>query len=432
MNPLGLFKKHKLLIFFVAALLFRLSLLFYDYSFDVNNHILWAKDLHERGFTNFYTTRSSEVFATPYPNYPPFSLFVFYLLYPIQSLLKNIIWYLNVTFSFFPSQLVFFVESRAFLAGIMKLPGLFADLGVAWVSLLLTRKFFPKNLGIQKLVILLVLFNPVYFFTSALWGQIDSIPIFFTLLAFYLLLERKQVITGGIIFAVGLLIKPTTLVYLPFFLLVLGKKYGLSRLLKTVVISTVFFWLAFLPFTHFIANPLYPYHTYLEKIIAAQSLPYITNGAFNLWAIVGGFIGIKDTAPFLFGISYRWFGYSLTGIVYLLLLLRMWKLKKFYFYVLFLGSFAAFMFLTKMHERYTLLFLTFAIVSYLFDRKLLPWVIVLSLTSFLNIYHSWSVPKIGFIMSIQYNPLYSFFISLLNLTIFFVLLGKFMTSKKTV
>jgi len=146
--------------------------------------------------------------------------------------------------------------------------------------------------------------------------------------------------------------------------------------------------------------------------------------------MVGGFIGIKDTAPFLLGVSYRWYGYLLTGIIYLLLLLRLWKFKKFYFYVLFLGSFASFMFLTKMHERYTLLFLTFAIASYLLDRKLLPWVIVLSLTSFLNVYHSWSVPKIGFIMNIQYNPLYSFFISLLNLIIFFILLGKFLASKK--
>src|SRR3989338_9814267 len=108
--------KHSLLSFFVLGLLLRFSLLFIDYSWDINNHIVWAKDLWQRGFSGFYETPSSEVYATIYPNYPHLSLFIFYLVYPLQSFIYSIAWWLNLTIPLFPSKLIFFIQSRAFLA----------------------------------------------------------------------------------------------------------------------------------------------------------------------------------------------------------------------------------------------------------------------------------------------------------------------------
>ncbi len=48
------FEKNSFLILIVFAIILRLILLFSDYAFDVNNHIVWAKDLYSRGFNNFF------------------------------------------------------------------------------------------------------------------------------------------------------------------------------------------------------------------------------------------------------------------------------------------------------------------------------------------------------------------------------------------
>src|SRR3989344_5078099 len=111
---MGFLKKYSLCWVFLLGLILRLSLLFVDYSWDVNNHITWAKDLWSRGFIGFYDTRSSEVFATPFPNYPPLSFLMFYLIYPLQSLLFRFLWFFNITIPLFPSKLIFFIQERAF------------------------------------------------------------------------------------------------------------------------------------------------------------------------------------------------------------------------------------------------------------------------------------------------------------------------------
>src|SRR4030067_3694223 len=156
---MGFLKKYSLCWVFLLGLILRLSLLFVDYSWDVNNHIVWAKDLWQRGFGGFFDKQSSEVFATVYPNYPPLSLWLFYLIYPLQGLIFKIAWWLNLTIPPFPSNLVFFIQEKVFLAGLMKLPAIFADLGIAYLSFLFVKKFKTDNRLTDKLITVLILFN---------------------------------------------------------------------------------------------------------------------------------------------------------------------------------------------------------------------------------------------------------------------------------
>ncbi len=96
-----------------------------------------------------------------------------------------------------------------------------------------------------------------------------------------------------------------------------------------------------------------------------------------------------------------------------------------FFYATFLVSFACFLFLTKMHERYSLLPLPFLLLVCLNNKKLLKWFIVLSLISYLNLYHSWPVPNFVLLMN-AFSIIYlSNFISLINFLIFFYLLLQF-------
>ena len=425
-------KKHPLFWLIISGLLLRLTLLFIDYSWDVNNHIAWAKDLHNRGFQGFYETQSSEVYATLYPNYPPLSLFIFYLVYPLQSFIYSIAWWLNLAIPLFPSKLIFFIKDRAFLAGLMKLPAIFTDLAIAWLSYLIAKKILLKNKRVQMLIPSLILFNPAFFFNSGLWGQIDSIPIFFALGSFYLLLFTRRFIASGIFMTFALLVKPTALIYLPIYIALLFMKFGLKNFLKTFIAVNLIFWFAFLPFYKSGNNLLsFPYNIYLEKILSTQSLPYVTNGAFNFWVLVTWFNGIKDTSTFILGLSYRVWGYLIVGIFTLFILIcskqRSRLSRDDVFYSIFLLAFAAFLFLTKMHERYSLLPLAFLLIAAIKKQKLLKWFSILSLVSFLNHYHSWPVPKIEILVKVIFNPLVVVILSLLNVILFLYLLSKHMS-----
>ena len=442
-------KSSKILFFvFIFGFLLRLGLMFLDFSWDVNNHISWVQDLWRHGPAGFYETRSGEVFATPYPNYPPISIIFFSIFYPIQSFLFKIVWWLNTSIPAFPSKIVLFVESRGFLAGMLKWPAIFADLGLAYLVYRFAQKLKAKN---PLIFPALILFNPAFFYNSALWGQIDVIPIFLVLASVYLFLYGEKYLPphqlyilfqratrsmhnwcGGVLSAVlfllSILVKPTTLVWLPIYSAFFIKKFGLKKSLQTLVVSLIIFWLVFLPFLTPTSKSLVwgPVTTFADKILTKQSLPFVTNGAFNFWVLITHFKGIKDTAPFLFGISYQMWGIILTGVTYLYLIFRFLKIKitaQSVFYSFFLTYLVSFLFLTKMHERYTMLPLVFILLASIKERRLSKWFWILSILSFLNLYHSWPVPMIAWFHNFLKLSAVHYTLAALNLFVFFYLLS---------
>lgn len=100
--------KHKLAFLFLLGLLVRLLLIFYDYSWDVNNHMVWAKDLLNRGSSGFYETQSSNVFAYLFPNYPPFAIFIFATMSLLQPFIHSIYCFSIFIFLCFPQILFSF------------------------------------------------------------------------------------------------------------------------------------------------------------------------------------------------------------------------------------------------------------------------------------------------------------------------------------
>ena len=408
-NVLMLFgKKNVLILLFILGLLIRLSIIFYDFAFDVNNHIIWAEDLWSRGFAGFYETRSSMMFGTAYPNYPPLVNFLFYLMYPVQKIVYSLFWWLNISIPAFPSKIIYLIESRTFQAAIFKLPAIFTDLATAYLIYLYGKRLVPKNSQTTLTVVSLVLLNPAFFFNSALWGQIDIIPIFFVMLSFYFGLFTKRNIASSLLFLFSILIKPTTLVFLPVYLVLYFQKYGLKKSIFALITATIFFIASFMPFYKEGNLLLFPFKTYFTNILQAQSLPFVTNGAFNFWGVITQFKGIKDTSPFIFGISYRLWGGLIVGIIIFYIYYVLSKKKdKFLIpvYSSFLLAFASFLFLTKMHERYLMLPLSFLLLTIIKDRKYLKWFLLLSLLSFINLYHSWAVPKVGIIYSAIDSPL---------------------------
>lgn len=418
-------KKHLLFFLFLLGLIVRLSIIFYDYSWDVNNHMVWAKDFLMRGPQNFYETQSSNVFATLTPNYPPLAIFIFAVMNLLNPLIHSTYWWLNLNISFIPSNMIFFLEKLVFLAALMKVPAILADLGIAYLVLFFAKKIIPKNKKSQIIAASFILFNPAFIYNSALWGQIDSIPIFFVMLSVYFLLYTKRNTISTILFTLALLIKPTALIFLPVYIIIFIKKFGIKKSIINLFIANIIFCLFFLPFT------LSPYETYLNKILAAQSLPFVTNGAYNFWVLITGFKGIKDVTPFLLGIPYRYFSYLIVGLINVFVILHLIKSKRIaedFFITLFIGAFAAFLFLTKMHERYSMLPLVFLLLFSLKNTKFNSWFILLSIISFINHYRNWAVPRIEPVMNIIEGMPFAYIISAINVLIFFYLFWFFFLS----
>jgi len=387
--------------------------------------MVWAKDFLTRGPQNFYETQSSNVFATLTPNYPPLAVFIFVVMRLINPLIHNIYWWLNLNIPLIPSGLIFFLEKLVFLAALMKVPAILADLGIAFLIFLFAKKIIPKDKKNQNIAISLILFNPAFIFNSALWGQIDSIPIFFVMLSAYYLLYTKRDIVSSILFTLALLVKPTALIFLPVYIILFIQKFGIKKSIINLFITNIIFCLFFLPFT------FSPYKTYLNKILAAQSLPYVTNGALNFWVLIAGFRGIKDVAPFLLNIPYRYFGYFIVGLINIFIILCLIKSKKItedFFMALFVASFASFLFLTKMHERYSLLPLVFLLVYSFKKTKFTGWFIILSIISFINHYRNWAVPRIEPVTKIIEGIPFAYIISTINVLIFFYLFRSFFLS----
>ncbi len=432
MVRMGFIKKHPLFFIFFSALLIRLSLLYLDYSWDVNNHMVWARDFWNRGTPGLYETISSNVFAYLYPNYPPLAIYLFALVYPLQGILHGIAWWINLTLPFFPSKLIFFMETQTFLAGLFKLPAIIGDLGLAGLVYLFAKRIVPKNKNLQKISFLFILFNPVFIFNSALWGQIDVLPVFFVLLALYSVLYRKNYFLPAFWLLVSLLIKPTMIIVLPLFIFLYVKKYGIKKSLISLSVCNALFWISFIPFYRTGNVLLFPYQTYFDGVLMAQSLPYVTNGAYNFWKLFPWLDGVKDTALFL-GLTYRIWGYIIAGALHVVIIRRVLKLKNTnaMWTGFFLSGMATVLFLTKMPERYTLLPLVFLLIASFKNPRLLKWFVILSIISFLNHYHSWAVLKIDFLFNFLDKPVGYISLSLIHVAAFGYFLKKFLKNTLT-
>ncbi|QQS44374.1 hypothetical protein IPM65_02120 [Candidatus Roizmanbacteria bacterium] len=386
--------------FFVIILLgifIRLSIMFVDFSFDVLNHISWAKDVWNRGLYAFYETRSIDVYGTEYPNYPPLAIGLFAPFYPLYQWLFGTFWQLNLTVPAFPSVVVIFMERLHFQAGLMKIPAILSDFGLAWILAQITEKLYPKRKHLKVLVMSLILLHPTFFYNSAFFGQIDSIPLFLMALAVYFSFFVKKPYWSFVILTAAVLVKPTVFVFLPVFMISFFSRYGLKTTLKGAVISILLFWLAFQPMAQKPGDPLYPFILYKEGILDTQSIGAVTNAAYNAWALYPPLFFVPAETSLIGSITYGTVGTIIAGGFILALSVLYWKNrsgKLSLFIALSLCAFASFLFLTKMHERYLILILPFLLVPAVKYRSIMYAWGILSLISFLNLYKSWSVPKV--------------------------------------
>lgn len=388
-------------ILLLLGFILRLVLSVQIYSGDVNNHIAWGKDGKEFGFQGIYEREFFSRYGTLAPTYPPIPIFLFNWFFELYDWTYKVSWDLNLKYGLFPSNFIFFLEDQDTLPAFLKIPAILADLGIAYLVFLFAGKL-TKNKRLPLVLSFLVLFNPAFFYNSAYWGQIEAVPLFFVLSSFYLLLFSKRHILSAVLFSLALLTKQTSIVFSPIYAVVFFYKYGFKESAKGFLVSLSTFWFLFLPFFKEGSLLAFPFSTYLNKIQTGSGSDFVTDHAFNFWGLVSGLGKISDSEAFWLGLPYKLWGYAFFGVLLSVILYYLYKSKFAANKVIFAAAlipFAAFLFLTRMHERYLEQALPFLLLVGVEKRSVFWIFIIVSVFHLANLYHNWWAPRIDILVN---------------------------------
>ncbi len=345
------------------------------FEIDTGTFQAWSIRLADRGPWHFY---AKDYFSDYAPGY-------LYVLFIIGKL--------NAQFEF----------SKHTFEFIFKLPSIFADVGIAY----LIYAFLERQPGKIRLgAAAIYLFFPPALLMGAIWGQVDSLSVFFLMLSIYWI-SRDKPVEGAVAYVVGFIIKPQIIAALPFLAFWIMRRYppewakpGGALIppvwLKTAAAGFGVLLLLILPFF-----PDHPWD-FVDQLKRAADVENYRVGSFwayNFWGIQGFFKPDNvDTcmksascggAEFL-GIEYRYWGIALFAVNTVLIIYIMRKAEG--DWALALGTalclLAFYMFLTRMHERYMFPALVPFLAACILARNPTLWAmfIVLGVMQFLNLY----------------------------------------------
>jgi Gpi18-like mannosyltransferase len=434
-----LLKKYKpLTILLVLGFLLRIVLSIQIYSGDVNNHISWGRDIVENGTRGIYEREFAIRYGTMTPTYPPIPLFFFTPPYYLYDATYKVSWMLNLKYPIFPSNLIFFLEDQDTLPAYLKTPAIFADLFLAVVIYAFVKRILKDKEKLALVFSALVIFNPAFIYSSAYWGQIESTPLVFLMLSFYLLLFSKRAYLSAVFLTLAFLTKQTSIIFAPIFSIVYLRQFGFRKSVNGFLISLAVFFVAFLPFYKSGNILTFPYLTYWNKIQTGSGSDYVTDHAFNTWALLTGLGKISDKTQFI-ALSYRVWGYLMFSGLLLITLPKLIIEKIDKKSVLMAGvivSMGAFLLLTRMHSRYITQALPFILLLAAYGlksgkKKLLYLYIFVSAFLFINMYHNWWAPRIDVLVTVVSNMLFINSMIVLLIAAFIVLIYKYFRKEYT-
>ena len=377
------------LVFFLSILV-RVALIpLPGFKADIAYWKWWGMSAATDGF-------SGPLVNTAY-NYPSFYIYILKATSHLYELLAGYNFKLNPQDSFFWS------DTNILYLFLIKFPYILADLGIGYLIYKIVKNVIARNPAKPEtkqsrwglIATALYLFNPMVIYNSSIWGQTDSIGTLFILLSFYGLIIGKFWMMP-VFAALALFMKTQTVVFIPLlFLIQIGHLGGgLSKIIKSFWIFTATVIVINLPF---LATKT------MERVFdimytSQLYFPYVSMNAYNLWWIFFG----KASSSFLDQnliaglITYKTAGVLLFGTTYVFAVTLIIKAKTQYLASLqafVLVSFAFFLLLTQMHERYLFPMFGFfpILLGLIFSQKKLFIIhftlyILLSLTTLLNLH----------------------------------------------
>ena len=223
---------------------------------DISCFYNWSLRAYDRGLAGFY---AEDFFV----DYPPGYIYISYLMGAVLR-------YLNCDF-LSPACLI-----------VLKFPAMLCDMmtGILVYRVANGKDHWKRGLLFSALFLL----NPAIMQNSSVWGQVDSV---YTLAVFImcLYLYQKKMVPAYFAYAVGVLIKPQTLIFTPLLLWgiyenVFAEGLHGKKILKNLLGglgAICFMALACLPFG-------------IEKIFnlyfdTMGSYPYVSVNAYNFWGM---------------------------------------------------------------------------------------------------------------------------------------------------
>lgn len=398
----------------LSALFFRLILSFGPYHPDLGNHLDWGIKFWQLGPKNFYENLFWQV---SWANQPPGTIYLFAFIRKIYEGIFAIFWWLNLKIPLFPSFIIPILEKRLYVC-LIKLPAILADLGIAFLIYRFVEEL--KGQKAAKLAAAIFLFNPASWYISAVWGQTDSIINFLVLWSVYLF-WRKKSLPSVFVYFLSLYFKGSLIIFLPVILILLLKAKDLWwKKLLAIGGSLIFLSYLSFPFVKWMTPIPWIYHLYQDRIFGHQG-NMLTANAFNFWALIFGIDFTKNDFGLFLGLTFRKWGqwlFVLSSLPVCFYLLKKKLNITLVFWSFAIISFSSFLFLTNMHERYLYPIFPYITILMFIVSKFNLFYLLISFNFFLNLYHLWYIPDI-LNFRLIYTPITIRFFSLFNLFLIF-------------
>lgn len=322
-----------------AALLLRLLFAFFSDGFgsDIACFAAWADRIFQVGPGGFY---SPDVFT----DYPPGLMYVLYLVGAARSAFA----------------IPYYSGMHLLL---LKLPAILCDLACGYLIYREADRRFEKTTAL--FLCLTYLLNPAVILNSSVWGQVDSVfTLMVVLMCLYLM--KGKLFPAYIVFGIGILLKPQTLVFTPVLLVGIADHVFLKNFSLRKLFSNLFQGLVVILGMVLLCMPFG-----LEKVLVQYtdtlgSYPYAAVNAYNFW----GFFGlnwVSQENTFL-SVSYQSWGTLVILLIVAVTFFVGLRKKDETKYPL-LGAFiilTMFVFSVRMHERYMYPGLVLLLFAYLY------------------------------------------------------------------
>ncbi len=381
---------------------------------DILVHYEWSKRLYEEGLKGSYFY---EGWIYSFPTQPPLMMLLFWLsqwLYEHRyflALIHNVV-------RFPPASLIIWLAENGEIF-FTKFWAILADLLSSLLVYLLLLRITKK----QKLAILglaAFLFNPISIFISSIWGQNGILAAFLAVLSFFVFRFKWGLFFSPLLLSAGVLIKPTALVLVPFYLIFLAREFlncpkNKRKLFLFFFIGgsllsfLITLWL-FLPFWD-ASQELLPYiESIIQRriVISAKGVSRASISAFNFYSMI--FVIDKTLGNYrLFFLTLDQIGTIVISLITIFAAFLWWQRnpRSFSSRVIWLSlcfylvAEGAFIFKTSMVERYFLpAFLPTIILFFLTKKRFQIVFLFQNLVWFVNLYFSFFLRDSDFLNAI--------------------------------
>jgi len=347
---------------------------------DVQDYVVWSYKLTHWGLGSAYVVVDGLWIA----DYPPVLLYVFQAVGRVYQALFAPDFLYPVSAG--DPALRAVTANAALLADpvhrtLLRMPAVLADLLTGSLVFVLARSNTTERSA--WLISISYLFNPAVLYNSGLYGQTDAVHTLLVVLSLALV-EVARAGWGFFALAVAGLTKPQALVFGPLALLRTFQRQRWSGLVRAGTGGLLGLVAVMVPMAA--SGALSGAVAQLRSTVGHHAV--LSANAHNLWWLVmGGKIGIEDTALSLGGVSYRAVGLLLLAAAYglaLATLLRKPSGDSWSWMSAAYVAFAFFVLPTEIHENYGFAVLALLAIAMATQRCAIGLYLVLSVTSVVN------------------------------------------------